>query len=74
MDNLRIYSRILCPIEIQNVYNGGEPFDGVKIISGRESSNRLPWHALAQQAAYIFLSFVHHALSGRAAWECVVIT
>ncbi len=32
LDDLRIYSRILCPIEIQNVYNGGEPFDGVKII------------------------------------------
>ncbi len=32
LDDVRIYNRILCPAEVQAIHNGGEPFDGVKIL------------------------------------------
>ncbi|MCI0334617.1 MAG: LamG domain-containing protein [Planctomycetes bacterium] len=32
LDDVRIYGRVLCPSEIQDLYNGGNSFEGVKII------------------------------------------
>jgi hypothetical protein len=32
MDDIRVYNRALCPSEVQTLYNGGDLFQGVKII------------------------------------------
>jgi hypothetical protein len=32
IDDVRVYSRALCPAEIVRLTDGGEPFYGVKII------------------------------------------
>jgi hypothetical protein len=32
VDDVRVYSRALCPTEVQALHDGGEPFEGVKII------------------------------------------
>jgi hypothetical protein len=32
VDDIRIYSRALCASEIQELFDGGNPFEGVKII------------------------------------------
>ena len=32
MDDVRVYNRALCPSEVQALFDGGNPFGGVKII------------------------------------------
>jgi hypothetical protein len=32
IDDVRVYSRALCPLEVQSIYDSGSPFQGVKII------------------------------------------
>jgi hypothetical protein len=32
IDDVRVYGRALCPSEVQTLFNGGSPYDGVKII------------------------------------------
>jgi hypothetical protein len=32
LDDIRVYNRALCSGEIQSLENGGDPFEGVKII------------------------------------------
>jgi hypothetical protein len=32
MDDIRVYNRSLCPSEVQTLYNGGDLYEGVKII------------------------------------------
>jgi hypothetical protein len=32
IDDVRVYSRAICPTEVQAIFDGGDPFGGVKII------------------------------------------
>jgi hypothetical protein len=32
VDDVRVYNRAICPTEVQTLFNGGDPFEGVKII------------------------------------------
>jgi hypothetical protein len=32
VDDVRVYSRALCPTEVQALHDGGDPFEGVQII------------------------------------------